>query len=98
MNETLDYIVNGTYGKVYDCGTMITQWNDKVTGMVKAVSIVMIVLIIFEWWAVNKVMNGKLTHDRKQLYISFIFIFIHSLIMLGAFYIMYWLVLSGVDF
>ena len=96
--SNMTYLVNNTYTKAVDCGDMISQFSSQVSWTVKTVSIAIIFLIIFEWWAVNRVMNGNLTHDRKQIYISFIFMFIHGLILLGSFIIMYWLVLSGLDF
>jgi len=86
------------YNPVIDCGRMITDISSKANMNLKIVSIAMLLLIIFEWWAINRVNNGRLTHDEKQKYISFIMVFIHSLILFGAFYFMYWILLSGLEF
>lgn len=82
----------------FNCGVMQSNFQSQVGQYCTIVSIALIFLIIFEWWALNRVMNGKLSHDEKSKYYSFIMVFIHSLILFGAFYLFYWIVLSGIDF
>lgn len=100
INSTITNFTNSSYQPlvIKDCGQLVYSLSDKVSFNVKLVSVVMIFLIIFEWWALNRVMNGKLTHQEKQKYYGFIMTFIHSLLLFGAFYLMYWMLLAGIDF
>lgn len=97
MNN-ITYNVSNSVVSVIDCGTIVSSFNENIDFNVKIVSAILLLLLIFEWWSINKVITGKLTHDDKQRYISFVLTFIHSMLLLMSFYIFYWLVLSSVDF
>jgi uncharacterized membrane protein YwzB len=89
---------NGTQLHTLNCGVLQSQFSDQVGQYTKIVSIVLIFLVIFEWWALNRVMNGKLSHEQKSMYFGFIMTFIHALILFGVFYLFYWIVLARIDF
>lgn len=102
MNNTFNYINltinNSSQLFIKDCGTLISEFSKSVDFNMRLVSIVLFILIIFEWWALNKVNRGKLTIERRENLTSFILIFIHALILFGSFYLMYFIVLAKLDF
>jgi energy-converting hydrogenase Eha subunit F len=83
--------------KLIDCGTIKTDIFSKVGFTVKLASGIIIALIIFEWWAINKVMSSSEDDERKSFLIGMILTFISGIQLLLSFIIFYWLVLAGLE-
>ena len=98
MNETLNYVINNSVIKTVDCGTLSYSIAEKVNGTIKVIVLVMMFLLIFELWAIKRIINSGETHDRKRNLIDMVLTFIHPIIILFLFYIIYWIFLSGIEF
>lgn len=97
MNQTAQYIVNNSVVKVIDCGQMIYSLSEKVNNTVKIIVLIMLFLLIFEMWAIKRIINSGETHDKKKNLIDMVLTFIHPIMILFIFYIIYWIFLSGID-
>lgn len=94
-----NYTLNESYQplKMIDCGTIQADVFSRVGLTVKIASGIIIGLLIFQWWAISKVMTSKEDDDRKQFLVSMIQTFITGVILLLSFIIFYWLVLAGIE-
>lgn len=98
MSNITSYIINETYGNVVDCGTITYSIASKVNGTIKVIVLVMIVLLFFEMWTIKRIINSSETHKRKRDLIDMVMTFIHPILILFVFYIIYWIFLSGLEF
>jgi uncharacterized membrane protein len=89
---------NFTSNIKYDCGIMRTEFADKVNTTFKWVIIIIPLLIIFKWWAIEQIVKSKESNEKKQFLVSFTNIFIGGVLILLCFYMIYWTFLSGLDF
>lgn len=80
-----------------DCGTIQADVFSRVGVTVKIVSGIVILMVIFQWWAINKVMASGEDEERKRFLIGMIQTFISGIILMLSFIIFYWLVLAGID-
>lgn len=99
MNETLLMELKNFSAKTpFDCGTLSYSLQDKVDSTFKILVLVLPALMIFNWWAINKIIASTENMERKKFLISFALLFINGVSMMLFFYMIYWIYLSGIDF
>lgn len=98
INETLNYTVNQSMIKVIDCGTIKYDLASKVSFVFKLSIFVTLGLLIFEWWAISKIIASKESNERKKFLIDFCMIFCKGVMLLMLFNMIYWVFLAGIDF
>lgn len=94
----LNYSFNNITQKVVDCGTITYSLADRVNGTIKIIVIIMILMLFFEMWALKRIMHSGESHERKATLVDLILTFIHPVLIIFVFYLIYWIFLSGIDF
>lgn len=109
MNNTINNtIVDGIYAfnqnmsngmlKVVNCDTLQVDLNNKVSLTSRVLIILILVLSLFQGWAIMRIMNSRESQDKKTFLISFCLIMVNGLICLFGFYILYWIYIAKIDF
>lgn len=99
VNETLIMELKNFSAKTnIDCGTLQYDLGHKVDATFKIIVLVLPALMIFNWWAINKIISSGENMERKKFLISFALLFINGVSMMLFFYMIYWIYLSGIDF
>ena len=93
-----NYTINNSMFTPQNCGKLMYSLQSRVNGTIKVIIIVMILMLIFEFWALKRIMHSGESHDRKAELVDMILTFIHPIMIVFVFYLIYWIFLSGIDF
>jgi len=77
--------------KLVDCGVLQANAYTNISNTVKFSAIVLFILVVFEWWALNKIMNSGESEERKQELVALTLTFISGIMMLLSFIMIFWL-------
>jgi hypothetical protein len=97
MNYSIITNFSNVTGRVIDCGTLSYTLADKVNGTIKIITVVLFVLLFFEMWAIKRIINSAETHEKKKNLIDIIMTFMHPIMIIFVFYILYWIFISGLE-